>query len=147
VSRTGSFVNFLIKGAKPVASSGEQEGVGGGSGSFGDGVLKAFEVVLTPILFALIGVAVDYQFNTAPIFTLGFLFFGIAGMIIKLWYVSFRPESSSGFLQSGDSSSKVIRQSQIKPVVMGELLGGDLEVPPDLDLTLDRGSETGKGDK
>ena len=116
------------------------------SARFGDGVVKAFEVVLTPILFALIGVAIDQRLNTAPLFTLGLLFFGIAGMTIKLWYVSFRPQSLSQFLQSGESSSRVVRRSQIKPVEVGELLGADLEIPPDLDLTLDRGSETGNSE-
>ncbi len=145
MSRTRSFVKFMVKGNRPSASSNEQNRVGGPD-QFGEGVVKAFEVVLTPILFALIGLAVDYKFHTAPLFTLGLLFFGIAGMTIKLWYVSFGPQSSPQFLQSGDSSSKVVRRSQITPVVTGELLGGDLEVPKDLDLTFDRGSESGKGD-
>ena len=145
MSRTRSFVKFMVKGTRPSASTSGQNGVGGPD-HFGDGVVKAFEVVLAPVLFALIGLAVDYKFQTAPLFTLGFLFFGIAGMIIKLWYVSFGPQSSSQFLQSGDSSSKVVRRSQIKPVVTGELLGGDLEVPKDLDLTFDRGSKSSKGD-
>ncbi|MDA8081699.1 MAG: AtpZ/AtpI family protein [Actinomycetota bacterium] len=145
MSKTRSFVRFMVKGNRPSASSGEQNRVDG-PGQFGEGVVKAFEVVLTPILFALIGLAIDYEFNTTPLFTLGFLFFGIAGMTIKLWFVSFGPQSSPQFLQSGDSSSRVVRRSQITPVVTGELLGGDLDVPKDLDLTFDRGSEPRKGD-
>ncbi|TAN22499.1 MAG: AtpZ/AtpI family protein [Actinomycetota bacterium] len=145
MSRTRAIVDFMIKGAKPKSSS-DFERVPSDSSQMGDGFVKAFEMVLTPILFCLLGVFLDFKFGTAPILTLGFLFFGIAGMVIKLWYESFAPQSSSRFLQNGESSSRVIRRSQIKPVEMGELLGGDLEVPSDLDLTLDDGSKADNGD-
>ena len=147
MSRTKAIVDFMIKGTKPKNYSGESENLSSNSPHLGDGFVKAFEMVLTPILFCLLGVFLDYKFNTAPILTLGFLFFGIAGMVIKLWYKSFAPESSSRFLQNEESSSRVVRRSQIKPVEMGELLGGDLEVPSDLDLTLDNGSKTDNGDR
>ncbi len=140
MSRTKSFVTFMVRGVKP---AGAAAGTGQDNTRFGDGVVKAFEVVMTPVVFALIGLGVDYKLRTAPWFTLGLFFFGIAGMTVKLWYVSFRSQSLPEFLQNGDSSSKVVRRSLIKPVELGELLGGDLEVPPDLDLSLDRGVESG----
>ncbi len=146
MSRTKSFVNFMVKGAKSRDISPDGTGSSQSYARFGDGVVRAFEIVLTPVLFALIGLGIDYKLSTTPWFTLGFFFFGIIGMIAKLWYVSFGSESFSQFLQSGDSSSKVIRRSLIKPVELGELLGGDLEVPPDLDLTLDRGAEAGNSE-
>lgn len=145
MNRTRSLVKFMIRGTKPKEPVETSEGIPVESTRFGDGVVRAFELVFTPIIFALIGLALDNKLNTTPIFTLGFFFFGIAGMTIKLWYISFAPQSSPEFLQSGESSSKVIRRSKIKSVELGELLGGDLEVPADLDLTLDR--KSGKGEK
>jgi len=146
MSRTKAFIGFMIRGTKSKSPLNDPNTSVSGSSQLGDGFVKAFEMVLTPIVFALVGVVLDYKFNTAPILTLVFLFFGVLGMVIKLWYVSFSPQSSSRFLQSGESSSRVIRRSQIKPLEMGELLGGDLEVPSDLDLTMEKGSGTGKSD-
>lgn len=145
MSKLEKFAKFIVKGAKPNLDRGNDPASSNSlsSGMGGDGVVKAFEVVLTPVLFALLGVFVDYKFNTAPIFTLGFLFFGIAGMVIKLWYGTFTAGLSSQFLQNDESSTRVIRRSQIKPVGRGELLGGDLDIPSELDLRLDKslGSE------
>lgn len=135
MSRLHSFARFMVKGTKRPTVSGKS---GAGPG-FDDGVVKVFEVVMTPILFSLIGLAVDYKFNTAPIFILSFLFFGIAGMAIKLWYGTFAPGSSPSFSHNDETSTRVVRRSQIKPVGEGELLGGNLELSSELDLTLDRG--------
>ncbi|NNN19011.1 MAG: AtpZ/AtpI family protein [Acidimicrobiaceae bacterium] len=146
MSRTRAVIGFMVRGTKPKSLLDDPNASVSGSSQVGDGFVKVLEMVLTPIIFALVGVALDYKFNTAPILTLAFLFFGVLGMVIKLWYVSFAPQSSSRFLQSGESSSRVIRRSQIKPVEMGELLGGDLEIPSDLDLTMENRSETGKSD-
>lgn len=145
MSRVSSFTRFIVKGTKPaVRSTPSDSQTSAPASGFGDGIVKVFEVVMTPVLFSLIGLAVDYKFNSAPVFTLGFLFFGIAGMVIKLWYGTFSPGSSPSFSHNGDTSARVIRRSQIKPVGNGELLGGDLELSSELDLTLDRGlkSET-----
>lgn len=140
MSRTRSVIKFMLKGTKPASGSSLPDGESQGAMvGYGDGLVKAIEVVFTPILFALIGVFLDYKFQTAPLLTLGFLFFGITGMAIKLWYTSFGSNSDSGFLQSGSTSARVVRRSQMKSLGKGELLGGDLEVPSDLDLTFDRG--------
>lgn len=135
MSRLNSFARFMVKGTKRPNDS----AVSAAESGFGDGVVKVFEIVMTPVLFSLIGLAVDYKFDTAPIFTLSFLFFGIAGMAIKLWYGTFAPGSSLSFSCSDESSTKVVRRSQIRPLGKGELLGGDLELSPELDLTLDKG--------
>lgn len=141
MNKLEKFAKFMVRGTTSssdrIGSENDENRITSGMG--GDGVVKAFEVVITPVVFALIGVFIDYKVHTAPVFTLGFLFFGIAGMVIKLWYGTFTGGISSQFLHNGESSARVIRRSQIKPVCRGELLGGDLHVPSDLDLSLDNG--------
>lgn len=139
-----SFASLMLRGVKPSpvgeqAKGPDDRGPAAISG-FGDGVSKAFEVALTPILFSLIGVGIDYKLSTAPIFTMVFLAFGIAGMAVKLWFAGFGTESAAGFLHGGDSSAKVLRRSRITPVEVGDLLGGDLEIPEELDLSFDPGA-------
>ncbi len=137
MARIEGVLRFLIRGTKPASQSFAGSKPGSQSQGNGDGVIKAFEVVFTPIILALIGVFIDYRLNTAPIFTLGLLVFGVVGMAIKLWYHTFAVGISSEFLQSGQSSTRVIRRSHIKPLGEGDLLGANLEIPSDLDLSLD----------
>lgn len=138
MSKLSKFAHFLTKGVEGSSNrAGSEANV---QAAPTDGVVKVFDVVLTPVLFAMIGLAVDYKFSTAPIFTLTFLFFGVAGMAIKLWYGSFGGSSSNSISHNGESSTKVVRRSSIVPVSKGDLLGGDLAVPDDLDLTFDGNS-------
>lgn len=134
MSKLASFAAVLLKGTKPADISRTREELGG----LGDGVVKAFEVVLSPILFALIGLAIDLKVGSAPVFTLAFFFFGIAGMVIKLWYTMFKNDNFIAISHNGQSPTKVVRRSAIQPVGAGDLLGGDLEVPDSFDLTLDK---------
>lgn len=140
MARIEGVLRFLIRGTKPTPESVTSSEAASRLQGNGDGVIKAFEVVFTPIIFALIGVFIDYKLNTAPIFTLGLLVFGVVGMAIKLWYHTFAIGISSSFLQSDQSSTRVIRRSHIKPLDEGDLLGANLEIPSDLDLSLDRTS-------
>ena len=54
---------------------------------FGDGLARAFEMVATPFLFALLGFGLDHLFNTKPIFVITFAAFGVVGMFAREWFV------------------------------------------------------------
>lgn len=53
----------------------------------GDGFTRAFELVLAPTVFALIGFAVDRALGTLPVFTVGLAIFALAGVAVKTYYV------------------------------------------------------------
>lgn len=53
---------------------------------FGTAWSRAFELVLTPLVLALIGFGIDYALDTRPIFTLVFFIFGLAGVVARLYY-------------------------------------------------------------
>lgn len=53
----------------------------------GDGFTRAFELVLSPTVFALIGYLVDRAVGTVPIFAVGLALFALAGVAAKTYYV------------------------------------------------------------
>lgn len=50
-----------------------------------------YELVLSPLLLALVGYGLDRLFDTLPIFTISFAVLGLVGTVIKLYY-SYRSE-------------------------------------------------------
>lgn len=53
---------------------------------FGDGMSRAFELVVTPMVFAGIGFLVDLVAGTGPGFTVAFAVFGVIGTFVRMWY-------------------------------------------------------------
>lgn len=53
---------------------------------FGDGLTQAFEMAVTPILFALLGVFLDGQFGTRPLLTVILAVFAMVGAFLRTWY-------------------------------------------------------------
>ncbi len=53
---------------------------------FGDAMAMAFELVMTPLLFALAGFGLDRFLGTTPIFLIVFSAFAIVGLSIKTYY-------------------------------------------------------------
>ena len=53
---------------------------------FGDGMSRAFELVVTPMVFGAIGFVVDQLAGTTPVFTAVLAIFGVIGTFVRLWY-------------------------------------------------------------
>ncbi|MEO1063399.1 MAG: AtpZ/AtpI family protein [Actinomycetota bacterium] len=51
-----------------------------------DGFTRALELVLTPVVFALIGLGIDALAGTTPLFTIGLAVFAIVGESAVMWY-------------------------------------------------------------
>lgn len=72
---------------------------------FGDGMSRAFELAVTPLVFGAIGFGLDRALDTSPVFTVGLAVFAVIGMMIRLWFgydVEMREhEASSAWNRSG----------------------------------------------
>lgn len=53
---------------------------------FGDGMSRAFELVVTPALFAGIGFLADRALGTGPWLLVAFAAFGVVGTFLRAWY-------------------------------------------------------------
>jgi F0F1-type ATP synthase assembly protein I len=53
---------------------------------FGDALAKAVEMVLTPLVFALLGWLVDRAFGTGPVFAIALGILGAIGYALKAYY-------------------------------------------------------------
>jgi len=53
---------------------------------FGNGLARAIEMVVTPLLFGFIGHFVDVWLGTNPAFTILLVLFALAGMGVKMYY-------------------------------------------------------------
>jgi len=53
---------------------------------FGDTMARAFELVVTPLLFALAGWALDRWLGTGPAFAVGLGLLAVVGMSLRLYY-------------------------------------------------------------
>jgi F0F1-type ATP synthase assembly protein I len=53
----------------------------------GDGFTRAFELVLAPTVFALIGFLIDRSLGTLPVFTVILTVFALVGVAVKTYYV------------------------------------------------------------
>ncbi|HKH04963.1 MAG TPA: AtpZ/AtpI family protein [Acidimicrobiales bacterium] len=52
---------------------------------YDDGLARAIELVVTPLIFGGIGFLVDGRLGTRPAFTIGLGIFGVVGIFAKLW--------------------------------------------------------------
>ena len=53
---------------------------------FGDGMSRAFELVVTPLVFGGIGWLIDRVAGTSPFFVVALGLFGVVGTFVRLWY-------------------------------------------------------------
>lgn len=53
---------------------------------FGEGLTQGFELALTPVVFALLGLYLDGRFDTRPALTIGLAVFATAGVFLRAWY-------------------------------------------------------------
>ncbi len=51
-----------------------------------DGFTRAIELVVTPVVFALIGLGVDAVLGTRPLFAISLAVFSIVGQSAVMWY-------------------------------------------------------------
>ena len=56
-----------------------------GKGS-ANALAQAFEIVATPLLFALLGLWLDGRFGTGPVFTIVFGLLGVVGSRVRTYY-------------------------------------------------------------
>jgi F0F1-type ATP synthase assembly protein I len=52
---------------------------------YGDGLSRAFEIVLTPVILGYFGSLIDRWLGTSPAFTIVFVVLAVAGLFVKLW--------------------------------------------------------------
>ncbi len=52
-----------------------------------DGFSQSFELVLTPLLFALVGYAADRALGTTPVLTIAMGLLALVGVVVKIYYV------------------------------------------------------------
>ena len=53
---------------------------------FGNTLARAFELVVTPTLFGLIGYGIDRMLGTVPVFSVILAVFCVIGMSVKMYY-------------------------------------------------------------
>ena len=53
---------------------------------FGNTLARAFELVVTPALFGLIGYGIDRVTGLLPVFTIALTVFCLAGMSVRMYY-------------------------------------------------------------
>ena len=53
---------------------------------FGNTLARAFELVVTPALFGLIGYGIDRATGFLPVFTIALTVFCLAGMSVRMYY-------------------------------------------------------------
>ena len=95
------FARFLIQPNK----GGTRDGKGSQENSRSDMVTSAIEIGITPVVTFLIGFGVDHLTNTLPIFSLIGLFFGVAGVVLRIYY-GLTDNSASGIgRRVGDSTN------------------------------------------
>lgn len=66
---------------------------------FGDGMSRAFELVMTPAFFAGVGYLIDLAAGTSPVFAVALATFGVVGVFVRAWYgydAEMRVHESSG---------------------------------------------------
>lgn len=51
-----------------------------------DGFTRAIELVVTPLIFALIGFGLDQLFGTTPLLTIVLALFAVVGSATSAWY-------------------------------------------------------------
>ncbi len=53
---------------------------------YADGMTRAFELVVAPLVFGLVGFALDRAFDSTPVFTIIAVVIAFAGTGVKLWF-------------------------------------------------------------
>lgn len=53
---------------------------------FGDGMSRAFEIAITPVVFGAVGYGIDLLAGTGPWFAVGLALFAVIGMFVRVWY-------------------------------------------------------------
>jgi F0F1-type ATP synthase assembly protein I len=80
---------------------------------FGNALSRGFELVVTPLVFALGGFALDHWLGTSPVFTLLLGAFGLAGVCVRtyLQYVAAMEEHASA-LPSARAAAKASSETR-----------------------------------
>ena len=106
---------------------------------FGDGMSRAFELAVTPIVFGLLGWGLDSLLGTAPVLAIGLALFAIAGQFARLWYgydAEMREHEANG------------RWNRTRPVTGSPVAGSPVTGSPDAEVdlwaTTRRGAEGGE---
>jgi hypothetical protein len=53
---------------------------------FGDGLSRAFEFAITPVVFGLVGHLLDGWMGISPALTITLALFAVAGGFVRMWY-------------------------------------------------------------
>jgi hypothetical protein len=52
---------------------------------FGDTLARAIEFAVAPVIFALVGAALDRRFDLTPVLTVAFLVLALVGTFVRTW--------------------------------------------------------------
>lgn len=66
---------------------------------FGDTLARAIEFVAAPVIFALVGAALDRRFDLTPVLTVTLLVLGLSGTFARTWFAyveSMKAEEAKG---------------------------------------------------
>lgn len=76
---------------------------------YSDGLSRAFEIVLTPVILGFLGSLVDGWLGTRPGFMIGLAAVGVVGVFVKMWigYDREMRAHEANLPGSGGGSSKV----------------------------------------
>jgi F0F1-type ATP synthase assembly protein I len=53
---------------------------------FGDGMNRAVEFAVTPVLFGGLGFALDRSIGMVPVFTITLMLFAMVGLFVRMWF-------------------------------------------------------------
>ncbi len=122
------FARFLIQPGR--RSSDPRSGAIDNSRS--DMVTSAIEIGITPVVTFLIGFGVDHIARTLPIFSIVGLFFGVVGVVLRIYY-GLTDNSASGIGRRVGDSTNIDKRLNTRQSPRGHsILSADLTVSDEL---------------
>ncbi len=129
-SAVSRFAKFLIQPGKGSADGRED----GRDSSRSDMVTSAIEIGITPVVTFLIGFGIDHVTHTLPVFSIIGLFFGVAGVVLRIYY-GLTDNSGSGIGRRVGDSTNIDSRSNTRLTSRSRshsILSADLTVSDEL---------------
>lgn len=82
---------------------------------FGDGMSRAFEIAVTPLVFGAAGYGIDALAGTRPVFTVSLAVFAVVGMFVRLWF-SYDSEMRAHESRSRWSAGREARSERLEEI-------------------------------
>lgn len=124
------FAKFLIQ---PNVSGADGRKDGRDS-SRSDMVTSAIEIGITPVVTFFIGFGIDHVTHTVPVFSIVGLFFGVAGVVLRIYY-GLTDNSGSGIVRRVGDSTNIDSRSNTRLTSRSKshsILSADLTVSDEL---------------